>query len=188
MLSRIPLTIAVILVMGCSGSPVGPGDEAPWKASDGGVVITAAPDAGGLLSFRNCPTLDEATHAMPSITAGPDANAVPFKSMVLQCSYALPGRDVQQRPAGISILVFDALAEGRPTWEWVVDGDPARRTAIADLGDQAFATNDRGPTEVWVNAGRFGLHLLHTSEADLPVSAMAALARAALDGLQRPPR
>jgi hypothetical protein len=172
----------------CTVAAPGPVDDAPWKGSGDVEVITAAPDAGGVLSFRNCPTLAEARGAMPAITAGPEANAVPFKTMVLQCSYTLPGRDVQGSASGISILVFDAEADGRTAWVWDPDADAGSRTAIPDLGDRAFATAGRGRLELWVDAGRFGLHLLHTSQDELPLEEMNALARAALTGSERPAR
>ena len=176
------------LLAGCAGLVPTPPDEAPWKGSDGGVVVTAAPDAGGVLSFRNCPTLEEARAAIPAISAGPDANAVPFKSMILQCSYALPGRDPEGHPAGVSILVFDAAFEGATTFEWTYDADIGSPTPIDGLGDAASWTAGRGPVEVWVETGRFGLHLLHTSPDGIDVGQLAALARAGVDALARPPR
>ena len=81
--------IAAVLVIagllaGCSTS--GPGADTPSRKVGASVeVITAAPDAGGPLSYRNCPTLAEAKAAVPGLTSGPDANGVPFKNMILQC-------------------------------------------------------------------------------------------------------
>jgi hypothetical protein len=180
--------VAIVIVAGCLlaactrvASPPA-GDEAPWKTS-GGEVITAAPDAGGVLSFRNCPTLAEATTAMPAITGGPDANAVPFKSMVLQCSYTLPGSDEQGRPAGISILIFDAHYEGQDAWVWDLGGELGSPEPGSDLGDEAFVTMRGGEREVWVNAERFGLHLLGPTTLDL--DEVLGLARLAVAGLER---
>ena len=186
-LAGVGLGIGTILAA-CAGlAPSSRGDEAPWKTS-GGEVVTAAPDAGGVLSFRNCPTLDEARAAMSAITGGPDANGVPFKSMVLQCSYSLPGRDAQGRPAGVSILVFDAVAEGRETWDWSLGGEFGSPEPVSDLGESAFVTMHNGEREVWVNAGRFGLHVLGPGPSDLELDQVLALAKHAVEGLGRPPR
>ena len=177
-----------MLAAGCVVSSPGQSvDEAPWKQMDG-EAITGAPDAGGELSFRNCPTLAEAQDAIPAITGGPDANAVPFKSMVLQCSYALPGRDLEGHVAGISVLVFDARADGADAWAWELDADMGSQTAIPELGDVAVATSRAGRWDVWVSADRFGIHILHTSPADLALGDLTELARRALDALERPAR
>lgn len=188
----LPLAVvtAGVLLAGCAGASPRMSEEPPppWKSSDGAVEVTGAPDAGGVLSFRNCPTLDEARAAVPAITEGPDANAVRFKSMVLQCSYGLPGRDVQGRPAGIAILVFDASLDGETTFAWTLDGDEGSPTPIDDLGDSAYWTAGRGSAELWVNAGRFGLHLLNTGVDASSVREIADLARAAVGALERPPR
>jgi hypothetical protein len=188
-MSRIAILFAIgAIFAGCAGlTPAPTVDEAPWKTS-GGEVITAAPDAGGVLSFRNCPTLDEARAAMPAVTGGPDANGVPFKSMVLQCSYTLPGNDVQGRPAGISILVFDATAEGGETWGWTLGEEFGSPEPVSDLGESAFVTWRNGEREVWVNAGRFGFHVLSPGPSDLQLDQVLALARVAVEGLARPPR
>ena len=180
------IAAVVVGVSACAESlPTPVGDEAPWKTS-GGVAITAAPDAGGILSFRNCPTLAEATAAMPAVMGGPEANAVPYKSMVLQCSYALPGRDAQGNPAGISILIFDAVSEGRASWVWTLGGELGSPAPVSGLGDSAYVTTHDGGRDVWVEAGRFGLHLL--GPTGLESSEVLGLARAAVVGLGRPPR
>lgn len=182
------MVVAVALV-GC-GAAVNPrpSDDAPWKGSASAVTVTPAPDAGGVLSFRNCPTLGEARAAMPAITDGPNANAVPFKTMVLQCRYGLPDRDAQGRPAEIDVLVFDSIEDGRATWRWELERDWGSPTVLPDLGEEAFATHGSGQWDVWVSDGRFGLHLLHTSRHDLGLDQMRALAAATLVGLDRPAR
>ncbi|HEX5825946.1 MAG TPA: hypothetical protein VFY23_00370 [Candidatus Limnocylindrales bacterium] len=182
------IALVCLLAAGCTAA-VAPADEAPsWKDVEGGVEITAAPDAGGVLSSRNCPTLEEAHAAVPAIADGPDPNAVPFKSMVLQCSYEVPGIDTEGHPAGVSVLVFDGEAEGRSAFEWTLDPDMGSPTPIEGLGDAAWWTAGRGGVEVWVNDGRFGLHLLHTSGDALGVEELAALGRASVAALERPPR
>lgn len=188
---RILATVLVLIAAGCATRPApgaGDPDIPPWKASASVVVMTAAPDAGGVLSFRNCPTLAEARAAMPSIIDGPDANAVPFKTMVLQCGYGLPGFDVSGRPAGVGVLVFDAMTEGRTAWTWTLQDDWGPTTAIPNLGDRAFATHSKPGWDVWVEAGRFGLHLSHTTRVEIALEPLVALARATVVGLDRPPR
>jgi hypothetical protein len=141
-----------------------------------------------VLSFRNCPTLAEAQTALPSIVEGPEANGVPYKSMVLQCGYRLPGSDASGRPAGVGILVFDAVAEGRSMWTWTLEGDWGPPTVVPGLGDEAFATHGEDRWDVWVGVGRFGIHASHTSRDDLALESLAALARTAVVALARPPR
>jgi hypothetical protein len=176
---------------GCGSAPVAaPGDSdiPPWKASASTIAVTAAPDAGGVLSFRNCPTLAEAQAALPSILEGPEANGVPYKSMVLQCSYRLPGFDATGRPAGVGMLVFDAMAEGRATWSWTLEDDWGQPTSVTGVGDEAFATRGTDRWDLWVGVGRFGIHVSHTSRDDLALESLAALARTAVVALARPPR
>lgn len=176
------------MLAGCSTS--GPGvDTASWKVGASVEVITAPPDAGGLLSYRNCPTLTEAKAAVPGLTSGPDANGVPFKTMILQCSYAMDERDIQGRPAGIGTLVFEATAEGVHLWDSVrTDPDRANATDIAGLANVAFATGTAGHNDVWVVQGLFGFHMGHTRRGEIPIDEMVALARSVLTGLARPPR
>ena len=185
--------IAAVLVIagllaGCSTS--GPGADTPsWKVGASVEVITAAPDAGGPLSYRNCPTLAEAKAAVPGLTSGPDANGVPFKNMILQCSYGMDERDIQGRPAGIGILVFDAASEGVHLWDSVrSDPDSPNATDIPGLADVAFATGTAGHHDVWVVQGPFGFHMDHTRRGEIPIDQMVALARSMLTGLARPPR
>ncbi len=186
--------VAFVLVIGGSlvgcTSMSGPADDIPsWKVGASAQVITAAPDAGGLLSYRNCPTLAEAKAAVPGLTSGPDANGVPFKTMILQCSYGMDERDIQGRPAGVGILVFDASAEGVHLWDSVrTDPDRANATDIPGLADVAFATGTTGHQDVWVVQGPFGFHMDHTRRGEIPIDEMVALARSMLTGLARPPR
>jgi hypothetical protein len=70
----------------------------------------------------------------------------------------------------------------------VLDADAGNPTAIPDLGDRAFATAGHDSWELWVDAGRFGLHLSHSSRGELSLEEMSALARVALLGLERPAR
>lgn len=192
---RLKPAIAWMLVVGglfagCGATSPNPTDDIPsWKVDGSVEVVTAAPDAGGLLSFRNCPTLAEATAAVPVLTRGPDANAVPFKTMVLQCGYATEELDVQGRRAGIEILVFDASAEGLHLWD-SVRTDPAfpNVTDIPGLADVAFSTGAPGHTDVWVVRGGYGFHMSHTRLFGIPADQMVALARSMLVGLDRPPR
>ena len=187
--------IALALVIGGSlvgcttGSSSPAGEEAPWKANSSGEVVTAAPDAGGPLSFRNCPTLDEARAAVPVLTGGPNVNAVAFKTLVLQCGYTMAESDVQGRPAGIEILVFDASADGIHLWD-SVRTDPAfpDATGLPGLQEVAFATGTVGHNDVWVVQGGYGFHMSHTRRDGIPLHQMEALARAMLAGLGRPPR
>jgi len=193
-LRRTPV-IALVLVVGVlsagCGSPVPTpaGDVPPWKDGASAEVITAAPDAGGPLSFRNCPTLPEARAAVPVVTGGPDANGVPFKTMVLQCSYAMNESDVQGRPAGIGILVFDASSEGAHLWD-SVRTDPAfpNATDLPGLADVAFVTGTPGHNDLWVVQRGYGFHMSHTRQGGIPTDQMVALAQAMLACLGRPPR
>lgn len=62
---RTPVIVLMLVIggslAGCvSGSSSPADDTPPWKEGASAEVITAAPDAGGPLSFRNCPTLTEA--------------------------------------------------------------------------------------------------------------------------------
>ena len=191
---RTPVIVLMLVIggslAGCvSGSSSPADDTPPWKEGASAEVITAAPDAGGPLSFRNCPTLTEAKAAVPALTSGPDANGVPFKTMVLQCVYATDERDVQGRPAGIGILVFEASAEGAHLWD-SVRGDQGfpNATDIPGLAEVAFATGTPGHNDVWVVQGGYGFHMSHSRQGEIPAAQMVALARAMLAGLGRPPR
>ena len=178
------------LLAGCGALAPEKGEpDPPWKEGASVEVITAAPDAGGPLSFRNCPTLAEAQAAVPSLVTGPDANAVPYKTMILQCSWDVAVLDVQGRPAGIGILVFDASAEGVHLWDTArTDSTFPNATDIPDLAEVAFGTGTSGFDELWVVQGDFGFHMPHTRRGGFPPDQMVALARAMLVGLERPPR
>jgi hypothetical protein len=185
------LAVVALALAGCAGAQP-TAEMAPWK--DGSVeVITAAPDAGGALSFRNCPTLAEAQAAVPALIAGPDANAVPFKTMVLQCIYTLDGSSAQGGPATIDILVFDVSATGdgmgAQTWN-AVRTDPGfpNPTDIPGLAEDAFATGTDGHNDVWVVQGGYGFHMYHNRQAEVPLDQLVALSRAMLTGLTRAPR
>ena len=182
--------ICLLALAGCGAlTPGGQEDLAPWKDDASSTVITAAPDAGGLLSFRNCPTLEEARAAVPDLISGPDANAVPYKTMVLQCSYDVEELGVQGRPAGIGILVFDASVEGPSLWDSVrTDPGFPDPTEIPGLADVAILTGSEGHNDLWVVQGRFGFHMFHTRPSGFPPDQLVALARAMLVALERPPR
>ena len=192
------LAIVTLVLAGCAQPSAG----APsWDfGASGVVIITAAPDAGGPLSYRNCPTLAEAQAAMPALVGGPEANAVPFKTMVLQCVYTINELDVQSRPAGLDILIFDAFpgpefgdrdasAEGNQAWDSVrTDPNFPNATDIPGLADVAFATGTSGHNDVWVVQGGYGFHMYHTRQSGISLDQMVALARAMLTGLGRAPR
>jgi hypothetical protein len=187
----IALTVVIGgLLAGCgllSSNPAA--DTPPWKDSASAEVVTPAPDAGGPLSFRNCPTLAEARAAVPDLTRGPDANAVPFKTMILQCGYAMDERDVQGRPAGIGILIFDASVEGVHLWDSArTDPNFANPIDIPGLAEVAFATGTTGHDDLWVVQRPYGFHMSHTRRGEIPVDQLVALARSMLTGLARPPR
>jgi hypothetical protein len=186
------LAIVTLVLAGCAWTLPQPSAETPsWDfGASGVVIITAAPDAGGPpLSYRNCPTLAEAKAAMPALVGGPDANAVPFKMMVLQCIYTINELDVPGRPAGIDILIFDASAEGNQLWDSVrTDPGFPNATDIPGLADVAFATGASGHNDVWVVQGGYGFHMYHTRQNGIPLDQMVALARAMLTGLGRAPR
>jgi ABC-type amino acid transport substrate-binding protein len=182
------LTLAIVafVLAGCARGTV---PQSFDFGASGVVIITAAPGAGGPLSYRNCPTLAEAKAAIPALVGGPDANAVPFKMMVLQCVYTINELDVPGRPAGIDILIFDASAEGNQLWD-SVRTDPGFPNAndIPGLSDVAFATGTSGQNDVWVVQGGYGFHMSHTRQTGIPLDQMVALARAMLTGLERAPR
>lgn len=187
------LFAALVVLAGCAGCSriVAPpsDDTPPWKVGASVITITAAPDAGGPLSFRNCPTLAEAKAAVPGLTGGPDANGVPFKTMVLQCSYGFDEPDVQGRRAGIGILIFDVSAEGIHLWDSTrTDANNPNPTDIPGLADVAFATGRSGQNDLWVAQGAWGFHMSHTRQGGVPLDQLVALARAMLTGLGRPPR
>jgi hypothetical protein len=185
------LLTSVVFLAGCAGVLPPPSPEmAPWSTGAGVVIVTSAPDAGGPLSYRNCPTLAEARAAIPALAQGPDANAVPFKTMVLQCIYSMNEPDIQGRPAGVDILVFDASADGSGDHLWdSVRTDPgfSNPTDVPGLAEIAFATGTAGSHEMWIVQGRYGLHI-YTPQGGIPLDQMVALARAMLAGLARAPR
>jgi len=190
--TRMVVLAAVVagLLAGC-GSLVPQHAETPppWKVNASVEVTTAAPDAGGPLSFRNCPTLAEAAAAIPILVGGPEANAVPFKTMVLQCVYTFDELDVQGRPATVDILVFDAAAEGAHLWDSVrTDPGFPNPSEIGGLADVGFATGVSGQYDLWVVQGVYGFHMYHLRRGGIALDQMVALARAMLTGLERPPR
>jgi hypothetical protein len=178
------------LLAGCGSFMPQPAETTPpWKVDASVEVTTAAPDAGGPLSFRNCPTLAEAAAAIPILVGGPDANAVPFKTMVLGCSYTMAELDVQGRPATVAILVFDAGAEGVHLWDSVrTDPGFPNPSEIPGLADVAFATGVSGQYDLWVVEGGYGFHMYHVRQGGIALEQMVTLARAMLAGLERPPR
>jgi hypothetical protein len=182
--------VVAIATVGCTrvGAPAAESTP-PWKVGASVNTVSAAPDAGGPLSLRNCPTLEAAAAAVPGLVSGPDANAVPFKTMVLQCSYSLAELDIQARPAGVGILVFDASGDRTDLWANVLD-DPAfpGPMEIPGLGDRSFATGTAGHQDLWVVADDFGFHVAHTRQGPIELDQMIALAREMLVGLERSPR
>lgn len=177
-------------VAGCVSLPPKPADDVPpWKVGASGEVSTAAPDAGGPLSFRNCPTLAEASAAIPVLVAGPDANAVPYKTTMLTCSYGLDELDMEGHRATVLVSVLDASVEGPRMWDRIRT-DPAfpNATDLPDLADVAFTTGTSGHHDVWVVEGDHGVHIRHDRVGDIPLDQMVTLARAVLDGLDRAPR
>ncbi len=193
-MSQMRRTAAIALMVAIGGLPAGCGllssaIPAPSNVGASAEIVTAAPDAGGPLSYRNCPTLAEAKAATPALSQGPDANAVPFKTMVLQCLYSMTELDVQGRPAGVDILVFDASADGSGNHLWdSVRTDPGfpNATDVAGLAEVAFTTGTPGH-DLWVVQGRYGFHM-YSRQGGIPAGQMVALARAMLAGLGRPPR
>jgi hypothetical protein len=184
------LAVLALALAGCAAST--PTDEtAPWK-DDGSVeFITDAPDAGGALSFRNCPTFAEAQAAVPDLIEGPYANAVPFKTVVLQCIYTIEGTGVEGGPATIDIMIFDAAADGRGLQLWNearTDSANPDPTDIPGLADVAFSTGSSGHNDVWVVQGGYGFHLSHSRQAEVPLDQLVALSRSMLTGLTRAPR
>ena len=148
------------------------------------VVVTAAPDAGGPLNFENCPTLAEAAAAVPAVAGGPEANAVPFKTMVLQCSYRISELNVSGGDVTIAILVFDASAEGLHLWDTARSDFPNARD-IPGVAEVAFTTGDPGHEDLWVVQGTYGFHMFHTRPSGIPLEQSTALARAMLTALSR---
>jgi hypothetical protein len=160
-----------------------------WKDQGAGVSIGAAPDAGGPLSAANCPTLDEANAAVPEIDGVGELNAVPFKNMILQCSYTTRGLDRSGHRAGVGILVFDTEGLGRDMWAGVrTEPDRPDLVEIPELDAAAFATGEPGHEAVWVATDEWALHMSNTATGGVPLDQMTALARATLAALQRPPR
>lgn len=183
------VTLVIGLLGACAGPPGASEDIPSWKAGASVEVITAAPDAGGPLSWRNCPTLSEARAAVPIIASGPDANGVPFKTMILQCGYGLNEPGVGGGQAAIWILVFDASAMGASLWA-SVRTDPAfpNATDIAGLAEVAFSTGSAGHYDLWVVHDAYGFHMYQLRQGPIPLDQMVALARAMLTGLARLPR
>jgi hypothetical protein len=159
-----------------------------WKDAGGGGVGTGPiVDAGGPLSARNCPTLDEVRAAVPVVVKGPDANPEPFKGQVLLCSYTIGEMDTAGYPALVSIEVFDASVEGVEGWG-SANEDPANPTAIPGLGDTATAKGKPGHEVVWVTSGPWALKLANSRQDGIPLDQMVALARTALTSVALPPR
>ena len=185
------LLTSVVLLAGCAGIQPPPSAETgPWNTGAGAVIVTSAPDAGGPLSYRNCPTLAEARAAIPALAQGPDANAVPFKTTVLQCSYSMDEPGTRTPADAVVILVFDASADGGGDHLWdPVRTDPSfpNPTDVPGLAEVAFATGTAGRCDLWVVQGRYGLHM-YIPQGGIPLDQMAALARAMLAGLGRAPR
>ncbi len=159
-----------------------------WKDAGGsGVGTGPVIDAGGPLSARNCPTLDEVHAAVPAVIKGPDANPEPFKGQVLLCSYTIGELDNAGYPALVSIEVFDASVEGVEGWG-SANEDPANPTAIPGLGDSATAKGGPGHEVLWVTSGPWALKLGNSRDDGIPLDQMIALARTALASVALPPR
>ena len=61
-------------------------------------------------------------------------------------------------------------------------------TDIPELADVAFTTGTPGHNDVWVVQGRYGFHISHGRQGEIPADQLVALARSMLAGLGRSPR
>jgi hypothetical protein len=127
-----------------------------------------------------CPiTLAEAKAAVPQVVSGPDIGQ-PAKNVTADCSYATTESDVQGRPAGVLILVFDAQGAGTHMWD-SARSDPnfPNATAVSGVGDDAFVTGAPHVTDLFAVQGQVALHILTTLPNGLTVEQFTALAKAA---------
>lgn len=110
---------------------------------------------------------------------------LPFKNVTADCSFASAELDVQGRPAGVLILVFDAQGAGRHMWDSArADPNFPNPTAIPGLGDDAFVTGAGRLTELFAVQGQVALHISTLLAKGLTTEQFAALARAAFARLQ----
>ena len=177
---------AAVMLAGCGRFMPQDPNDAPWKT--GGSTVVETQSANGPLAPA-CPTLAEARTAVPALVKGPDINTTVFKNMVLQCGYEFADNDVQGRPAGIGILVFDASAEGKTMWD-SVKTDPSWGAivdipSLGDVADVAFASGTSGHNDGWVVKGTYAFHMSHLRQSGVPLDQLVALARAMLAGLAR---
>jgi hypothetical protein len=183
---RIPALGAVFaaacIVAGCSFL----GNTPSATVGPSAVAGTTAPGATSELLPTNCPTLPEARAAVPNLVNGPNADAVPIRTIILQCTYTMPEVDAHGDPAEILILVYDASVDGTHFWDLPRD-DPGfpNPTDIPGLAQVAFATGASGQYELWVVQGRYGFHVGQSRIGGVPLDQMVAMARAMLVGLAR---
>jgi hypothetical protein len=158
-------------------------NDAPWKSGASAVVETAS--AVGPLGAA-CPTLAQAKGAAPAVVNGPDINTTVYKNMVLQCGFGFGELNAEGGSARISVLVFDASAEGKTMWDSVrTDPSFPSVTDVAGLGDVGFTTGGAGHNDVWVVTGKYGIHMYHDRIGPVSLDQMVALARLVVAGLVR---
>ena len=135
-------------------------------------------------SAVGCPlTFAEAQAAIPSLVSGPEIN-LPFKNVTASCTFATAQMDVQGRPAGFGILVFDAQGTGSHMWD-SARSDPnfPNMTAVPGLGDDAFVTGTPHFTDLFAVQGQVALHISTLLPDGLTVEQFSALARSAFGRL-----
>lgn len=85
---------------------------------------------------------------------------LPFKNVTADCSFSATELDVQGRPAGILILVFDAQGAGRHMWDNArTDPNFPNLTTVAGVGDDAFVTGATRFTDLFAVQGQVALHI-----------------------------
>lgn len=168
------LAAAVVAMPGCGTAGLSGGEP-----SAVGSTSVESPSAAG------CPiTFAEAQAAIPSLVSGPEIN-LPFKNVTASCTFATAQMDVQGRPAGFGILVFDAQGTGSHMWD-SARSDPnfPNMTAVPGLGDDAFVTGTPHFTDLFAVQGQVALHISTLLPDGLTVEQFSALARSAFGRLK----
>jgi hypothetical protein len=138
-------------------------------------------------TVTGCPiTLAEAHAAVPKLISGPGIGLT-FKNETADCSFASSELDVQGRPAGILILVFDAQGAGRHMWDSArTDPNFPNRTPVSGVGDDAFVTGATRFTDLFAVKGQVALHISTLLPGGLSATQFGELARAAFARLDDP--
>jgi hypothetical protein len=128
-----------------------------------------------------CPTLDEATAAIPSIFAGPQLMGTATGDLgapeLLQCGYDTTGG------GWVGILVFDASAYGLAFWDDVrsnpIYPHQADILSLRDVADIAFSAGSPGDYTVFAIEDMYGVKAAFLDDS-LSIEELTALAHVLL--------